>query len=105
MFQSAPPRGGEREFKADRIVAEKFQSAPPRGGEQIGTSVGDRGVVVSIRAPARGRTGGAGCCVPLHRAFQSAPPRGGEHCPACAVSWVNVVSIRAPARGRTRSAY
>ncbi len=75
-FQSAPPRGGDVLRLGVGRREHAFQSAPPRGGDEVypGEAVE---VVVSIRAPARGRQpfrDGA----PFHLEFQSAPPRGGD---------------------------
>jgi len=124
-FQSAPPRGDEprRPRRPDqsrggfnprpRVGTNsgvgvmlssdiEFQSAPPRGDEQhLAVALGS-GTIVSIRAPAWGRTRsppGGYAMVP----FQSAPPRGDEHLVARVRAVWPDVSIRAPAWGRTSS--
>ena len=55
-FQSAPPRGGGLASACASLVYWTFQSAPPRGGERDWAQTGRQVRVVSIRAPARGRT-------------------------------------------------
>jgi len=55
MFQSTPPHGGERHDLGIRIDSAGFQSTPRTGANAIAHQAGIR-QIVSIHAPARGRT-------------------------------------------------
>ena len=58
--------------------------------------------LISIPAPARGRTLHLDRCRPSVRLFQFPPPRGGERYRFCSSMATGAISIPAPARGRTR---
>ena len=119
-FRSAPPRGGDT--SADRISPGKsvFRSAPPRGGELEPIIVEPDRLLVSIRAPARGRPGS--CWRSMSRTRFDPRPREGATTSALSSGFLPPgfdprpregatgegagarrdadVSIRAPARGR-----
>ena len=126
-FQSTPPRGGEPAAPHSRRQTDMFQSTPPRGGERRAWLHCKSSIVVSIHAPARGRTRQLMPACGIVLAFQSTPPRGGEHDVTSegTIAWQfqstpprggerdattetcttdGRVSIHAPARGRTCSA-
>ncbi len=107
----------------DTRTASRFQSTPPHEGELDQRKLALSMFVVSIHAPARGRTNG-GCrtlepgLVSIHAPargrtrcllastcrlveFQSTPPHEGELAEWHAAGAKRCVSIHAPARGRT----
>ena len=56
QFQFPPPRGGERRLIHPMHGLEIFQFPPPRGGEHRRNAEHAKGLLISIPAPARGRT-------------------------------------------------
>ena len=122
LFQSAPPRGERRERRLQCLFDGRFQSAPPRGerpsmrdfatsgmcfnprpraGSDVEPAASAAAQLVSIRAPARGATGGNPKAAHQGEVFQSAPPRGERRGLPPLCRWRSPVSIRAPARGAT----
>ena len=122
LFQFPPPRGGEPKPANTDPPPEYFNSRP-REGANPGQAVPlYQGGLISIPAPARGRTF-APVNVNQDAVFQFPPPRGGEprqpfprttcglyfnsrpregaNVHICAVCQLHFISIPAPARGRT----
>ena len=119
LFQSTPPRGGDRRFRIGYGALQCFNPRP-REGATTNAQPCQQSYCVSIHAPARGRP--IFPVVPMTRIpFQSTPPRGGDHCPVPhqeqhhgfnprpregatgqrrAMMGQFEVSIHAPARGR-----
>ena len=121
MFQSTPPRGGERPDSGGLVTGGSFNPRP-RAGANVGAIEHHSPVGVSFHAPARGRTLGHNAIAAIIKfqstpprggersrsqgfnrcnRFQSTPPRGGEQAQYCRGREVTMVSIHAPARGRT----
>ncbi len=122
-FQSTPPRGGRHQATASAKSDDRFNPRPRAGGDarckprpccavcfnprpraggdgDLQVPGADRGV--SIHAPARGATCGAGG-VAAYITFQSTPPRGGRRAKHATYGLTSDVSIHAPARGATRA--
>ena len=78
--------------------------APARGRTWRGILT-QLAALVSIHAPARGRTAPFPRVFQPLAPFQSTPPRGGEPKPRSLYVCAMIVSIHAPARGRTGQIY
>ena len=122
-FNSRPREGANEKNPNTSITADAFQFPPPRGGELLFALSLACHDLISIPAPARGRTSkpttehnriayfnsrpreGANPRRPRlatrTRIFQFPPPRGGEQARSSGASQSVIISIPAPARGRT----
>ena len=121
-FQSAPPHGGRRRRRAQRIMVLGFNPRPRTGGDRQGPEV--RGLARLFQsAPPHGGRRGPGDGQGPQRSFNPRPRTGGDAARSRSRSlhWrfnprprtggdlaarpgqtIHVVSIRAPARGATR---
>src|SRR5207302_821432 len=120
VFQSTPPREGDRRGQWATPALRSFHSTPPREGRRLDRQPRTINHSVSIHAPARGATRpdpsrprSSRCFNPRPRqgrpprqvvlrampVFQSTPPREGRPCRADQRWRAPRVSIHAPARG------
>ena len=100
MFQSTPPRGGERAAKVNSSHIGQVSIHAPARGRTSSVLAHPRKPMVSIHAPARGRTRRK-TDVRYNRDRFNPRPRAGANQVRSAGRCSSSVSIHAPARGRT----
>ena len=96
-FNPRPPRGGRLSNTANCLTASIFQSTPPRGGDRCALAAGHC-LAISIHAPARGATTASGAARARCGNFNPRPREGGDPAHIHRAD-LPVISIHAPREG------